>query len=58
MYADATGKDEWKIRGPDLFQQIWRLRRRQNNSVNRILEMDNQEIELIPTDRGFAIHSS
>ena len=58
MYADATGKDEWKIRGPDLFQQIWRLRRRQNNSVNRILEMDNQEIELIPTDSGFAIHSS
>ena len=58
MYADATGKDEWMVRGPDLFQKIWRLRRRQNNSINRVLEMDDLEIELIPTERGFSIHSS
>ena len=58
MYADATGKDEWKVRGPDLFQKIWRLRRMQNNSINRVLEMDDLEIELIPSERGFVIHSS
>ncbi len=58
MYADATGKDEWKIRGPDMFHKIWRLRRAYNNSINRILELNNEEIQLVPTERGFSIHSS
>ena len=53
MYADASGKDEWAIRGPDLFTTTWRLFRKNPNSPTRILDINSNQLELIPIDDGF-----
>ena len=60
MYADASGKSEWSIRGPELFDKVWRLIRKNANSENRILDNGTEECELIPENHGFRIknHSS
>ena len=60
MYGDATGKDEWAIRGPDMFPTTWRLTRKNSNSQTRILDTGNETIELTPIDDGFTFsnHSS
>ena len=53
MYADASGKDEWSIRGPPIFSNTWRLTRKTPNSSTRILAIDTEEMELIPAKNGF-----
>ncbi|HJM66200.1 MAG TPA: hypothetical protein QF555_01480 [Candidatus Thalassarchaeaceae archaeon] len=60
MYADASGKDEWAIRGPDIFTKTWRLLRKNANSVTRLLDIGEQVLELMPSDNGFIFtsHSS
>jgi len=60
MYADASGKDEWAIRGPDIFGTLWRLIRKNANSATRLLDVGDQVLELIPDDNGFSFthHSS
>ena len=54
MYADASGKDEWAIRGPDIFPLTWRLIRINSNSSKRLLDTGKQTIQLLPVDNGFS----
>ena len=60
MYGDASGKNEWAIRGPDLIPTTWRLTRKNSNSSTRILDTGKDIIQLIPIDNGFSFvdHSS
>ena len=60
MYADASGKDEWAVRGPNIFPTIWRLIRIDSNSPKRLLDTGKETLELIPIDDGFTLsnHSS
>ena len=60
MYGDASGKDEWAIRGPDIFPTTWRLTRKNSNSPTRILDTGTETIQLTPIDDGykFSNHSS
>ncbi|MEE3030823.1 MAG: hypothetical protein VX331_06385 [Candidatus Thermoplasmatota archaeon] len=60
MYEDASGKDEWSIRGPDLITTTWRLTRKNSNSPTRLLDNGDEIFQLIPIDDGFSFvdHSS
>ena len=60
MYGDASGKDEWAIRGPDIFPKTWRLTRKNSNSSTRILDTGHETFQLTPSDDGykFSNHSS
>ena len=53
MYADASGQDEWAIRGPDIFTSTWRLLRKNPTTSTRILDCKNEILELIPNQDGF-----
>ena len=53
MYGDASGKDEWAIRGPDIFPKTWRLTRKNSNSSTRILDTGHETFQLTPSDDGY-----
>lgn len=56
MYGDASGKDEWSIRGPEIVPTTWRLTRKSPNSSTRLLDTGKQIIQLTPIDNGFSFH--